>query len=135
MQTFLPYSDFSKSARCLDYRRLGKQRVEAYQLYRIVSGVRTIGGWINHPATKMWSGYPEALALYQNVMIDEWIDRGYQKNMKYLPINEITFPWWLGKEDLHSSHRSNLLKKDPLFYGRYNWKESRDLNYVWYQGK
>ena len=29
----------------------------------------------------------------------------------------------------------NLLKKDPLFYGRYNWKESRDLNYVWYQGK
>ena len=55
--------------------------------------------------------------------------------MKYLPINEITFPWWLGKEDLHSSHRSNLLKKDPLFYGRYNWKESRDLNYVWYQGK
>lgn len=68
-------------------------------------------------------------------MIDEWVDRGYQNNMKYLPINEITFPWWLGKEDLHSSHRSNLLKKDPLFYGRYNWKESRDLNYVWYQGK
>lgn len=135
MQTFLPYSDFSKSARCLDYRRLGKQRVEAYQLYRIVSGVRTIGGWINHPATKMWSGYPEALALYQNVMIDEWIDRGYQNTMKYLPINKIIFPWWLGKEDLHASHRSNLLKKDPEFYGRYNWTESRNLNYVWYQGK
>ena len=135
MQTFLPYSDFSKSARCLDYRRLGKQRVEAYQLYMIVSGIRTIGGWINHPATKMWSGYSDALALYQNVMIDEWVDRGYQNTMKYLPINKIIFPWWLGKEDLHASHRSNLLKKDPEFYGRYNWTESRNLNYVWYQGK
>ena len=28
MQTFLPYKDFGKTAKCLDYRRLGKQRVE-----------------------------------------------------------------------------------------------------------
>jgi hypothetical protein len=26
MQTFLPYPSFVKSAKCLDYRRLGKQR-------------------------------------------------------------------------------------------------------------
>jgi len=28
VQTFLPYPDFKKSAECLDFRRLGKQRVD-----------------------------------------------------------------------------------------------------------
>ena len=32
MQTFLPTSDFRESARLLDYKRLGKQRVEGMQL-------------------------------------------------------------------------------------------------------
>ena len=32
MQTFLPYPDFKKSLQTLDYRRLGKQRIEAYQI-------------------------------------------------------------------------------------------------------
>ena len=32
MQTFLPYPDFQLSAECLDYKRLGKQRLEAFQL-------------------------------------------------------------------------------------------------------
>ena len=53
MQTFLPYPDFLDSAQCLDYRRLGKQRVEAMQIHNIVSGKRSTGGWINHPAVKM----------------------------------------------------------------------------------
>ena len=34
MNTFLPYSDFIRSAKCLDYKRLGKQRVEAWQIYQ-----------------------------------------------------------------------------------------------------
>ena len=50
MQTFLPYPDYYQSARCLDNKRLGKQRVEALQIHNIVSGKRTTGGWINHPA-------------------------------------------------------------------------------------
>lgn len=36
MQTFLPYPDFKKSLQALDYRRLGKQRVEAYQIIRFL---------------------------------------------------------------------------------------------------
>ena len=32
MHTFLPSSDFSESALMLDYKRLGKQRVEGMQL-------------------------------------------------------------------------------------------------------
>ncbi|MDQ1681515.1 MAG: hypothetical protein QOH99_56, partial [Frankiaceae bacterium] len=34
MQTFLPYADFGASARVLDDRRLGKQRVETLQILR-----------------------------------------------------------------------------------------------------
>ena len=76
MQTFLPYNDFKKTAACLDNRRLGKQRVEAYQILRIISGKRTSGGWLRHPAVLMWKGFSDALAAYQNSMITEWIDRG-----------------------------------------------------------
>ena len=59
MQTFLPYADFEKTAKCLDYRRRGKQRVEATQIIQTLSGVTT--GWHNHPATKMWRGHELAL--------------------------------------------------------------------------
>ena len=51
MQTFLPYPDFRESLESLDYKRLGKQRVEAWQIYQIVSGKRTKGGWINQKIT------------------------------------------------------------------------------------
>ena len=57
MQTFLPYTDFIKSAKCLDYKRLGKQRVEAKQILNILLGETTKAGWTNHPAVLMWSGY------------------------------------------------------------------------------
>lgn len=36
VNTFLVYSDFTKSARQLDFRRLGKQRVEAFQILNIL---------------------------------------------------------------------------------------------------
>ena len=39
----MPYADFEKIAKCLDYKRLGKQRVEAMQIHRIVSGTRAKG--------------------------------------------------------------------------------------------
>ncbi len=38
MQTFLPYSDFRKSLESLDNKRLGKQRVEAYQIISAITG-------------------------------------------------------------------------------------------------
>ncbi len=75
MQTFLPYSDFGLSAKSLDYRRLGKQRVEAETICRtILHG----SGWQHHPAVKMWTGFESALLDYRDEMIREWICRGYQ---------------------------------------------------------
>jgi len=133
MQTFLPYADFKQIARCLDARRLGKQRVEALQIHNIVSGKRTSGGWVNHPAVIMWRGYADALAHYHNVMIDEWVRRGYKNTMVHLPIHDqtIQFPKWLGVDILHASHRSNLLRKQSDYYDVFNWAEPSDLPYYW----
>ena len=39
MQTFLPYPSFEESAKVLDWRRLGKQRVEGMQIINAISGV------------------------------------------------------------------------------------------------
>ena len=62
MQTFLPYPDFARSARVLDRKRLGKQRVETLQVLRAatVPGY----GWYRHPATAMWAGHVPALVAY-----------------------------------------------------------------------
>ena len=72
MQTFLPYSDYKKTFECLDYRRLGKQRVETFQILNVLLNRTNTKGWRNHPATKMWRGYENALKLYLNECIDEW---------------------------------------------------------------
>jgi len=110
LQTFLPYPSFEKSAKCLDYRRLGKQRVEAWQIYNILKQIDCIEGygghdyavwnsnikdwtcincgrknhlaWENHPIVKMWKGYELALLHYGLIICDEWIERGYKDNIK-----------------------------------------------------
>ena len=135
MQTFLPYPSIVKSLQCLDYRRLGKQRVEAMQLVnstlKLERGEK-VRGWANHPARTMWNGYLPALKLYHNLSIDEWVRRGYNNTMKHydLPDN-IQMPPWFGWEKLHASHRSNLLRKDPVWYGQFGWSEPDNIEYVW----
>ena len=124
MQTFLPYKSFAKTARVLDKTRLGKQRVEASQILDLVEG-RADNTWKYHPAVRMWQGYADALRLYYNTMLAEWEDRGCENNMPYLPILErIVHPPWLSDKRLPLSHRGNLLRKDPEFYGQYGWKDA-----------
>lgn len=138
VNTFLPSPIFAESARMLDYRRLGKQRVECMQILNVLEklkswdGVEKIG-WRNHPATRMWLGHEPALKQYTNIMIQEWIDRGYNNNMAFYQYDpkHINYPIWLNDDRFHASHRSNLLRKDPDYYGRFNWSESPDLEYVW----
>lgn len=132
MQTFLPYSDFKKTVEILDYRRLGKQRVETYQVLNILLGRTQSRGWVNHPVTKMWRGYEEALKLYQNFTISEWINRGYKNNMSFEDVNEskVVMPLWMGDERIHRSHRSNLLRKDFQYYSQY-FDEPTDIEYYW----
>ena len=132
MQTFLPYPDFIQSVKVLDYRRLGKQRVETFQVLNILLERTPTKGWRNHPVTLMWTGYEEALKLYQNYTILEWIDRGYNNNMKFEDVNHssIVYPDWFGQDLFHRSHRSNLLRKDYEYYCQY-FDEPSDLEYHW----
>ena len=136
MQTFLPYDCFYESAKALDYRRLGKQRVEAMQLvnstYKLLQDPNAKVGWANHPARTMWTGYMDALKHYHNVIVEEWIRRGFKNTMKLYEIpSSIVLPHWLGDERIHASHRSNLIRKDPAYYSQFNWAESADIPYHW----
>lgn len=135
MQTFLPYPDFRESARCLDKRRLWKQVIESRQLLNALAGVS--GGWANHPALRMWRGHAPLLFVYHTEMLHESISRGIRVR-KYL-LNAVVLgtqyewlaPRWLGDPAFHASHRSNLLRKDAGWYGRFGWSEPPDLPYVW----
>lgn len=164
MQTFLPLASYAASLAVLDYRRLGKQRVECKQLLRsmVKSGIIPLdypgikvrdlfpeystdaeiqewiltsrGGWVNHPARKMWEKNPADLALYHDLCILEWECRGYNNSMPLIhngEVEEDTGPKWLGNEAFHASHRSNLLRKDPEWYGQFGWEEPHDLPYIW----
>lgn len=130
MQTFLPYPDFEASARCLDTRRLGKQRVEAAQILKTLRGKSS--GWKNHPAVLMWKGHEEALENYLRAMIVEWMLRGFRNTMR-IPIlhPNPAQPRWMGDAAFHSAHRSNLLRKHFDHYMRFGWSEPSNLPYVW----
>lgn len=132
MQTFLPYPDIKTSVECLDFRRLGKQRVEAKQIIDTLTFCKT--SWKNHPAVKMWKYHVPFLSLYMNACIDEWIKRGYKNTMQRIIYPEgymYSSPLWWGNKLFHESHRSNLLRKDPIWYGQYGWKEPNNLPYYW----
>lgn len=122
MQTFLPYADFTESARVLDAKRLGKQRVEAMQLLK--------GQWPKHPASVMWRGYSDALARYMNTIIKEWVRRGYNNTMELWPQHDGPNPWWLGWEPFHYAHRCNLARKDSYYRGL--WPDANvNFPYIW----
>ncbi len=137
MQTFLPYPDIKQSLKVLDNKRLGKQRVEAYQIISAITGRPKLDGtqykgWLNHPCSVMWRENISTLKLYYNLCIDEWISRGFKNTMKKEEIYEtIEFPKWFGNDKFHNSHKSNLLKKDQVFYCKYNWSVNFEDPYVW----
>jgi hypothetical protein len=129
MQTFLPYPNFIESAKVLDRLRLGKQRIETLQLLR--------GQFSNHPASKMWKGYEYQLANYGLAICDEWCRRGYRDTcydkilIEQKKFQEAGLPFWFGNNHFHRAHRSNLLRKDFKYYGRYFPGESDKLEYIW----
>jgi hypothetical protein len=134
MQTFVPYADFQKSAKVLDYRRLGKQRVETLQLVRCNLEVSL--GWKNHPAAKMWANNINGLIAYGVAMCDAWLDLGYKdtcrdKLLSYGEADANDLPFWWGDEAVHSSHRSNLLRKDLAFYSQWGWTDDPAAPYIW----
>jgi Pyrimidine dimer DNA glycosylase len=148
MQTFLPYADFERSARVLDLKRLGKQRVECIQVLR--GTTRSDYGWRHHPAVLMWKGYAEALARYAFTCCEVWTERGFADTCAATIGTDLrddagvsvvrsqaelgaagALPPWLGDPAFHRSHQSSLLRKDPEHYGPLFPGVPADLEYVW----
>ncbi len=147
MQTFLPYPDFVASARALDQKRLGKQRVETVQVLR---GLTVPGyGWRHHPAVKMWRGHEEALGRYALTCCEVWSELGFADTCAATiradlaaagvggirPEAELrlagAMPPWLGDDDFHRAHQSALVRKDPDFYRSRFPDVPDDLPYRW----
>jgi len=141
MQTFLPTDNFIDSAVLLDDLRLNKQILEAHQILKNVSTTEeNRDRWKNHPAVLMWQDNTIALEQYIKALIQEWWNRGklghsvLHDSIIDPDSKDITWlPYWFGDQLFHSSHRSNLLRKDKTFYGYYEWSEENELYipYVW----
>lgn len=138
---------FVKSMEYLDGKRLGKQRVEACQILEIlldepftpknllslIPFERKFGAWTRHPAVIMWKGHEEWLKLYLACAIGEWRSRGYTNTIVVPPYNTSVQapPFWLGDEQFHKSHRSNLMRKNPVYYRQFWSEEDDSLPYFW----
>ena len=134
MQTFVPYPDAAKSMAVQDNSRLGNQ------VYR--EGITLLrGGWPNHPAAKMWKGYEQALCYYLLAGVQElskrnnksYLDRPWCLELYKFWNTDHDNPWptWWGDDRVHSSHRANLLRKDPVHYGQFGWTEAPQEGYYW----
>lgn len=134
MITFLPYRDFKLTAICLDSKRLHKQVREGHMILKTLDG-RDYGS-SNHPVMKMWRGYREALLEYICYMVKECKFRKIAKDDlllgEYFDFPYVRkYPNWLGDADFHSSHRSNLLRRNPLWYAIFQWKDDPMKPYIW----
>jgi len=93
MQTFLPYTNFVKSAQVLDKKRLFKQAVENIHIIGTLLGLPKRDGsprvgYKNHPVIRMWRGYEQCLIFYHKAILDECIARGINTT---IPIPKIDY--------------------------------------------
>jgi hypothetical protein len=134
VQTFLPYPDLRASSAALDDRRLGKQRVETFQILRALTWPAY--AWKNHPAVKMWRGFVPGLVAYGLENCAEWTRRGYadtvaEQLLGWGSPSSYDLPPWFGLDALHRSHQSSLLRKDAAYYGLLFPGVPDDLPYFW----
>lgn len=61
---------------------------------------------------------------YKDIMLPRFVEL-----LQSIPVT--SEPSWLGDPKLHASHRSNLLRKDPIHYGKFGWEEPATMEYVW----
>jgi hypothetical protein len=140
MQTFMTHDNYVDTAKILDDKRLGKQRVEAYQIIKALRGdYADTGAWVNHPATVMWRGHEYDLALYGLAISIEFYERGFDGYNMVETFSTLTaqlssnntekYPWWVEHELLHKTHQSNLIRKFPEYYG--GWQLPNNIPYIW----
>lgn len=116
MQVFMPYTTIIQSVRCLDDKRLGKQRIEIKYMLEMMYGM-----WPErkHPVVEMWEDYTIFLHTMYCQTVGEWEARG---NKNTLP-RQLEFihgiliiPPWL--EDYTYQYKALLLYKYYDFYSK-----------------
>lgn len=137
MQVFRPYMDWWMSARVLDDRRLGKQRVEVKQVMMAI--LRRMGlirngrrGWLNHPIVLMYYSdgrpYLRDLIGYFNACVEEWRRRGMRSSISLSDIEHLILGVVSAEghplTHVHEvEYRRVLILKDPGHYLRAFRKE------------
>lgn len=140
MQTFVPYPSFQQSARVIDNKRLGKQVIEAQQIFKALTLPEY--GWKNHPATKMWRGHELSLVNYAEEFNIEWRQRRDKNHGAWLnllaivadtdlPPESAKLPGWWGDSRVHDTHKANLLRKDPEHYKHFAYLVKPMEGYYW----
>lgn len=95
----------------------------------------------------MWENDINALICYTEVMCIEWTSRYFTDSIvdkiQEYKNPEITYtevfleehdmmPTWLGNDDFHTSHQSNLLRKDKEHYSVwFRQHVPENLPYIW----
>jgi hypothetical protein len=146
MQTFITSFNQTETAKNLDNKRLGKQRVEAIQIANCL--LIKENRWKNHPAVKMWEGNTNYLILiYLKEILEEWEKRGFKnfkcqehfntlKNLAYHTVNKnyeifALKPIWVTEEFI-LSHKSNLIRKNSDYYKPiFGYDIPDNLPYIW----
>ena len=148
MITLLPVKSFVKSMEFLDTLTLDRQRIEAAMILEVLTEEdylphvkfvspfnREFIHWFKCPSVQMWKGYEEWLKLYIACAIGEFKFRGHSSNIA-TPKYDTSLqdpPEWLGLEELHASHRSNLIRRLPSHYQKFWPSENEELPYYWPQ--
>ena len=125
VNTFILTNSPVECMKLLDYRRLGKQRVEAKQIVDTIE--KNTNGWKNHPVSKMWKNNIVGLKYYINCCIDEWVKRGYKNTMKKYDLSEYLLPdgtydelkilpWFYFNKQIQESFKASLLRKNNEYY-------------------
>lgn len=130
---FLPHPNFEWTAKVLCTRRIAKQRVECHQIITAIEALLAAKssaasasdcapkkkiGWGDHPSTRSWMNNLDALKLYFNVIVREWVSRGGVNNY---PLYEnvpadAELPYWIDCPAVHYSHLAQLIQKESSHY-------------------
>jgi hypothetical protein len=121
LNTFVCEPYFGLAAHRLDRARLGKQRIEVWQILQALAGLSP--GWARHPAVLAWAGHEHSLAQFGLACHDEWISRGYRDTTRRRLVSYVRSfpdtgdPWWVGDPTYLAHIRAVLITKDLEWYG------------------
>jgi hypothetical protein len=138
MNIYMPFPDLTKSAECLDDRRLDKVRSDISAVLRACAESAPADGK-EHSAVKMWRGNERFLINYGIAVCSEWMSRGNAditlgkmiKMKADFPPDSDQPPEWFGTDELHKSHQSMLLRLQPSHYKEYFGDTPDDIQMFW----